>query len=239
MDIVFLGIITFLVSSISTIVGFGTGTIMVPILLSFLPLEETYLFVTVLQWFSGLWKVFLFGGKIKWPLVVRFGIPAIIGTVAGSILLFYLPKELLLRIFGGLLIGYAGFLIVNPDFVIEEGFWQQVVGGLSLGFLGGLFSIRGPIRSGFLSAFDLSKTTYIATSGAIGLLLDTVRIGIYFAGGMRLDEWLLSTLLILVPLSFLAAFYSRKIVKKIPQEKFRFVVAAVLALAGVRLMLFG
>lgn len=49
MDMVLIAILTFFASGIGTLTGFGTTTIMVPVLLSFVPLAEALLFVGIIH----------------------------------------------------------------------------------------------------------------------------------------------------------------------------------------------
>jgi len=78
---------------------------------------------------------------------------------------------------------------------------------------------------------------YIATAGAIGLLVDSTRIITYFIGGVMLPEMLWYGLLVFIPISFLGAQIAKRIVDKIPQNKFRTVIAIFLLLAGFKILL--
>ena len=236
MQILVLLLLTVIVSSISTVIGFGTGTIMVPILLTFLPLGQTYLLVGVLQLCSSIWKVWLFWPKVHWRLVLEFGIPAIIGTMLGATTLFYLPIALLYRLIGLLLISYVGFMFMFPFFMLPRSHALSIGLGFIVGFFGGLFGIRGPIRSAFLTAFNLPKREYICTSGVIGLGIDVVRLTIYLYHGMRLSQDLLVSLLLLIPFSLIAAVFSQGLVYALPQHKFRYIVLAMLFVVGCKFL---
>lgn len=235
--ILILLILIMFVSTLTTIVGFGTGTIMVPILLTFMPLAHTYLLVGFLQWFSSLWKTWLFWPHVRWHLMVPFGIPAVVGSAIGALTLFQLPPALLYRLFGVVLICYVIFLFVYPNFKLNHRVFRTIVGGLFLGFIGGLFGIRGPIRSAFLTAFDLPKEDYLCTSGVIGLLMDTTRLAIYLMGGMQMPFSLWLSLGILIPISLVAAQCAQKIVKRVPQDSFRHLIAIMLGLVGIKFLL--
>jgi len=100
-----------------------------------------------------------------------------------------------------------------------------------------MFGIGGAVRGMFLSAFDLPKAVYIATAGAIGLLVDSTRIITYFTGGATLPERLWWSLLILIPVSFVGAEIAKKVVDRIPQNRFRIVVAVFLLGVGVKLLI--
>jgi hypothetical protein len=95
----------------------------------------------------------------------------------------------------------------------------------------------GAVRSLFLSAFDLPKSVYIATGGAIALVIDTTRLTTYFLHGERLEKLILWGMLIFIPASFLGAKTAQLVVNKIPQKYFRVVVVVFLLLVAVKLLL--
>ena len=85
--------------------------------------------------------------------------------------------------------------------------------------------------------FDLPKAVYIATAGAIGLLVDSTRIITYFTGGATLSEELWWGLLLFIPVSFVGAQIAKRIVDRIPQDKFRTVIVFFLLLIGIKLVI--
>ncbi len=237
-QLLLLSLLVFVASGISNIAGFGTGTIMVPILLSFFPLQQSFLLAGSMQWFNSLWKMLGFIRHVRLDLLISFGLPSVLAAIIGATILFYLPQELLYRLIGVFLIIYVIILYINPQFKLQESLSVLITGGIVSGFIAGLFGIRGPIRGAFLTSFDLPKRQYIATSGAIGLLVDTARLITYVIGGMRLETYLRNSLIILIVVSLIAAYFAQKLIGKIPQERFRFVVAAFLCLAGLKLLIF-
>ncbi len=110
-------------------------------------------------------------------------------------------------------------------------------GGALSGFFAGMFGIGGAIRSMFLSAFNLPKAVYIATAGAIGLLVDSTRIITYFTGSVILPDELWWGLFLFIPISFVGAKFAKHIVDKIPQDRFRSVIAIFLLLIGIKLII--
>jgi hypothetical protein len=90
----------------------------------------------------------------------------------------------------------------------------------------------------FLAAFDLPKAVYIATAGAIGLIIDSGRLVTYWWEGAALSPRLLWGLLLFIPLSFVGAKIAERIVERIPQDRFRYVIAAFLCLVGLKLLFF-
>lgn len=238
MEIPLILAIVILASCVGTLTGFGISTIMIPVLLLFYPLPQTLLFVGIIHWFGDIWKLVLFRQGVRWKLIVSFGLAGIAAGIVGASLVFSIPGEVLSRILGVFLIVYVVYLFAKSAFRIKPSTTACVVGGGLSGFLAGIFGMGGAVRGMFLTAFDLPKAVYLATAGAIALIVDTTRLATYVAVGARLPSLLLWGLLVFVPASFLGARIAQLVVDKIPQAHFRKVVAAFLFLVGVKLLLF-
>lgn len=237
MDILLLAVLTVVASAIGTITGFGTSTMMVPVLVAFFPLPQALLLVGVIHWFGDVWKMLLFRGGARWRLVLLFGVPGILATVVGGMLVFQAPEGLLRQLLGAFLLAYVVFLFVKGRFKLPQTTATALAGGGLYGLFAGIFGVGGAVRGAFLTAYDLPKAVYIFTSGAIGLAVDTVRLGTYLAQGATLDDRLLWGLLLFIPASLAGAKLAKGVAERIPQERFRTVVAAVLALVALQLLL--
>lgn len=233
MDILLIALLTILASGIGTLTGFGTSTIMVPILLFFLPLPETLLLVGIIHWFGDIWKMLLFKKGFEWKLILSFGIPGILASFLGATIVFSASDALLSRLLGVFLIVYVLFLFLKPAFTIPKKVWTAGAGGALSGLFAGIFGVGGAVRSAFLSAFNLPKTTYIATVGAIAFAIDITRIGTYIANGTWLSERFVWALTLFIPVSLAGAWVAKKIVNRIPQKQFRIVIAVFLLVAGI------
>jgi len=237
-DIALIAVLTFFASGVGTLTGFGTSTIMVPVMASFFPLPMTLLFVGIIHWFGDIWKMVLFREGLRWDLILKFGVPGVAATMIAGTLMFRIDDEILSRVLGAALLGYVVFLLVKDQFKVPESTTTAVTGGALYGFSAGFFGIGGAVRGAFLAAFDLRKAVYIATAGAIGLAIDTGRIATYLWEGATLDSRLLWGMLVFVPLSFAGAKVAERIVDRIPQDHFRTVIAIFLGLVALKLLVF-
>ena len=237
MTVVLVALLTVVAGGVGTLTGFGTSTIMVPVLVMFFPLPETLLLVGIIHWFGDVWKIWLFKRGIRWRLWLAFGITGVLYSYWGALLSVAAPEELMKRILGGVLVGYVIFLFAKSSFELPATTAAAGIGGAASGFMAGIFGVGGAVRGAFLAAFDLDKAVYIATSGAIAIVIDTARIGQYIYGGARLGSELLWGMLLFIPASFVGAELAKGVVERIPQDKFRFVVAAFLMLAGLKLLI--
>lgn len=233
MEIVYITILTFIASMVGTMTGFGTSTIMVPVLLLFSPLSQTLLFVGIIHWFGDIWKILLFKKGLNWKLILGFGIPGIIASCIGASLTFQISEKILMKILGGFLLAYVIFIFLKPGYHLANSKNNMIAGGTLSGFFAGIFGMGGAVRATFLTAFDLPKAMYIATAGSIALLIDSTRIITYLKGGTRLDPMLLWGMIVFIPVSFFGAKIAKKIVSHIPQKSFRLFITIFLALIGL------
>jgi uncharacterized protein len=137
------------------------------------------MFVGIIHWFGDIWKLTLFREGIRWDLILKFGVPGIAATVVAGLIVFQLPEELLSRVLGAALLAYVAFILIKSNFEIPETTSIALTGGTLYGFTAGIFGIGGAVRGAVLSAFNLPKSVYIATSGAIGLAIDSGRLAAY------------------------------------------------------------
>lgn len=235
-DIVLLVLLTLLGSGIGTVTGFGTSTIMVPVMLFFFPLPITLLFAGLIHWFGDIWKMLFFRSGIRWRLLLLFGATGLVASYIGASLILTIPEEMLSRSLGLFLLIYVGWLTIKPQWQLPERNTTALVGGTLSGFFAGLFGVGGAVRGAFLSAYNLPKDVYLFTSGAIALVVDSTRLVTYWSEGVRLPELLLWALLAGIPASLLGAYIAKMVVAHISQERFRLVIAVFLALVALKLL---
>jgi len=118
-----------------------------------------------------------------------------------------------------ILAGFLGVLQVSER--IRVGKNSASIVGLASGFFGGLAGEQGGIRSVALLNFDIEKETFIATATATGLIVDAVRMPIYFLTQPSLVVQFLS-ILILSTLTVIAGTSAGNIVlKRMPEKSFK------------------
>ncbi len=236
-EILSITVVSFIANCVGTISAFGVGTIMTPILLLFLPFSQTILLVCGVHWFHDVFKMSFFRAGIDWRLFMYFGIPTVVATFFGALLVTPEQSMVLTSLMGLFLIFSVAIMHVIENFQIPNNWVTSMIGGLLSGFFAGIFGIRGAVRSVFMAAFDLHKVTFIGTTGAISLVLDSTRMAVYLWDGIRLDAPLYWGFALFVPASFLGAYLGSRVVHRIPQHNFRAVVSVFLVVVGIKLLL--
>ena len=84
MEYVIICLVAFLTSILTFFSGFGLGTILMPVLALFFPIELAIALTGVVHFFNNIFKLFLVGNKANKSVLIRFGIPAIIAAYIGA-----------------------------------------------------------------------------------------------------------------------------------------------------------
>jgi len=239
MDIFLIAILSLVASGVGTITGFGSATIMVPLLLFAYSLPETLLLSGIVHWFGNLWKIGFFWSGIRFKLILSFGIPGLILTWFGASLVGNISQEILTPILGATLMLYTIFIYFNQSYKLPANNFVAFSGGAISGFMCGILGVGGAIRGALLSAFDLPKAVYIATAGFIGLIIDTGRLIRYVTDGTTISSLPLWSIPIFITASFIGALLAKQVVDKIPQQKFRLVVMVFLFAVALRYIFVG
>ena len=229
-------LLTLVASGIGTVTGFGTSTIMIPVLTLFMPMPIALLFVGIIHLCGDIWKVLLFKKGLLWNLILGFGLSGIIASFLGASLSLQAPDLPFKRMLGAFLILYVIFLFLKRDWALPKTQGTAVCGGLLSGLFAGFFGVGGAVRGAFLTAFNLPKEVYIFTSGLIALFIDVTRVSRYVWGGTRMEAGLLYSLIVCIPISFAGAYLAKRFLNRLPQKSFRMFVGFFLALVGIMLL---
>jgi len=236
---ILLCLLTLAASGIGTAAGFGTSTVMIPLMALFVPIPIALLFVGIIHLFGDAWKVLLFKRGLDWKLILGFGLAGIAASFLGASLSLHAQALPLKRVLGAFLILYVLYLITKREWALPKTYSTAVCGGLLSGLFAGFFGVGGAVRGASLMAFNLPKEVYIFTSGLIALFIDVTRVSRYIWGGTRLQQDLLFALIFSIPASFVGAYIAKRFLDRLPQKAFRIFVGLFLALVGAKLLIWG
>lgn len=251
MELLLVCLVALLASGLTLFSGFGLGTLLLPVFGLFFPLEWAIAMTAIVHFLNNLFKLALFRKYVSKDILLRFGLPAIAGALAGAGLLQVLqqPAALFTYSLAGhnyeiiplkLAIGLLMIVFALFELLPSLKKWTVPVrflplGGLLSGFFGGLSGHQGALRSAFLMRLQLGRDVFIATGIAIACMIDISRLGIYAgrmeaAGQIRAD-WVAAATLS----AFAGAWIGNRLVKKITIATLQFMVA--LFIIGFALLL--
>src|SRR3989344_1767762 len=107
MEVLFF-IAAFFSEIIGTVAGFGSSTIFLPLTLLFFDFKTELVLVALMHIFGNIGRISFFKHGLDKRILLIFGIPSIVLTLAGALLVSYLPQDILKGLLGVFLIAYTG-----------------------------------------------------------------------------------------------------------------------------------
>jgi uncharacterized membrane protein YfcA len=253
MEIAIIALAAFLASGLTLFSGFGLGTLLMPVVAIFFPLDMAISITAMVHFTNNIFKLVLVGSGAHKATLLKFGVPAIIAALGGAVLLGWLsdlrplweyalagrtfqimPVKLIV---GVLIIGFVA-LESSPSFAaikLDQKFLP--LGGCVSGFFGGLSGHQGALRSMFLIKAGLSKEQFIATGVVLAVMVDFSRLLIYGweARAARGEvDWYLVVVATLA--AFAGAFIGSRLVRKITIHSIQVIVSILLVVVALGLM---
>ena len=176
-----LALLSFFAGGLTLFTGFGLSTILLPVFVIFFPVAIAVPSTAVVHFINNFYKLFIYFKQINTRILIRFGLPALLASIAGAFLLQKLSSnERNLEILLGILIILISFMEMFPAIRnLKIGIKWAPLGGVISGFFGGLSGHQGLFRSAFLVKSGLSKNSFIATGVGIAVLVDITRLSVY------------------------------------------------------------
>lgn len=219
---------------IASLAGFGIGSVITPLLAAKLGMKLAVAAVAIPHVIGTAVRFWFLRREIDRRVMLSFGLTSAIGGLAGALLHNWIGGRALAFILAALLIfaGVTGLLGIDLRFGRKTA-WAA--GGLS-GLLGGLVGNQGGIRAGAMMGFDVRKEAFIATSTAVALFVDGVRVPVYLftQGRELLSIW---PLVLGATIAVVAGtLLGRLILGRLSEERFRRVVSALVLALGISML---
>ena len=254
MDMLLIAATALLASCLTFFSGFGLGTLLMPVIALFFPVDIAIGITALVHLANNLFKLGIVGLRANGPVVLRFGVPALCAAFGGAFVLDALShmQPLLeyaiagrqfqlmpVKLVVGLLIILFVLLELSPRCknLAFNRKWLPV-GGVVSGFFGGLSGNQGALRSMFLLKAGLDSSQYIATGVVIAVLVDLSRLSVYGWSITQpgvFDDWRL--LLVATLSAFAGALAGRLLLQKVTIQHIRQLVSVLLAMVGCGLIL--
>ncbi len=220
--------------AVAAISGFGIGSILTPLLAVRLGTKVAVAAVSVPHVAGTALRFFLMRKSLDRRILVTFGIASAFGGLIGALLNNWIGGRILTIILAVLLIfsGIVGLLGIALRFSRRTAY---AAGALS-GVLGGLVGNQGGIRAGAMFGFEVPKEAFVATSTAVGLIVDGARVPVYLftQGEALLRIWPLIAITTAAVIAGTVA--GRAALGKLNEETFRRVVSGLIAALGIWLL---
>ena len=242
-----------LASCLTFFSGFGLGTLLMPVVALFLPVEVAIAVTAIVHLANNLFKLALVGKKADRSVLWRFGAPAVLAALIGAWLLNALSGlptlfeyQWLGRAFAvsavkfiiGVLILAFVWLELSPR-LAKMSFDARYLplGGALSGFFGGLSGHQGAFRSMFLLKSGLDSQRFIATGVVLAVLVDVSRMLVYgwnFSANTVTIQWAMVLSASLA--AFVGAYLGAQLLHKVTLRTIQRLVSVLLVLIGLGLV---
>lgn len=216
---------------VGTVSGFGSSILFVPVASLFFPFKTVLGITAVFHVFSNLSKIVFFREGVNKSIAIKLGIPAIIFVIIGAFLTTKIEVNNLQLIMDILLPCVAFYLLINFNKNLKQNNKNLYTGGAISGLLAGLTGTGGAIRGITLTAFNLTKNIFIATSALIDLGVDACRSVIYVSNGYFEKQYVI-LIPFLIGVSIVGSYTGKLILKHTSEKLFRYIVLVVIILTS-------
>jgi hypothetical protein len=218
----------------------GIGILAVPLLALIFPAKASTGLLLPMLAFADLFAVGYYHRHTQWNHIIKLLPPALVGIIAGSIIIRHIENVHLQPIIGIIVIS---MLALN--------YWRKKRDGqevnipshwsfaLTIGFLAGLTTqlanAAGPLIIIYLLAMRLEKYKFIGTCAWYFLILNWLKIPLFIWDG-RITAESIKIDIIIFPLIVVGAVTGIFILKRIPQKWFNIVIQILVLTAAIKLI---
>lgn len=234
-----LAIVAALAGAVASVVGFGIGSLLTPLLavrvgtqLAVAAISIPHLFATALRF----WRL---RAHIDRRVLVSFGVTSAAGGLVGALFHSFATNRALAIVFGCILIFVGTSELTGLARRMRFSGPVAWIAGAVSGVFGGLVGNQGGIRSAALLGFDVEKQAFVATATAIGLVVDAARMPVYFATQWREISGIWPLVLIATVGALAGTLLGVPLLRRIPENLFRRIVAVILVLLGIYMLTTG
>jgi uncharacterized protein len=184
-------IVAVLSGATASVVGFGIGSLMTPLLAVRFGTATAVALVTLPHAAATAVRCWRLRAHVDRMALARFGLLSAAGALAGAFIYTRLGPGALTRVLGALLVLTSAAQLTGWTSRWEPHGPLVALLGLVSGFFGGIAGNQGGLRSAALTAFGLSPLRLVATATATGLLVDAARTPVYlwYSGYELLPLW--------------------------------------------------
>lgn len=175
----------------ASIAGFGIGSLLTPFIATRIGVPAAVAVVAVPHAVATAFRGWRLRAAIDWRVMRSFGVASGIGGVAGALLYTRFSSRTLTLVLGLLLVTTAVMTLADVARRWHPGGAASQALGVLSGLFGGVAGNQGGLRAAALLSFALTPAAFVATSTAVGVIVDAARLPIYLlrAGSGLLALW--------------------------------------------------
>ncbi|MEX2177300.1 MAG: TSUP family transporter [Gemmatimonadaceae bacterium] len=172
-------LVAILSAATAAVAGFGIGSLLTPLIAVRFGMPVAVAVVAVPHLIATALRCWRLRRSIDWSVMRSFGVLSALGGMAGALAYTRFSSRALTLLLGALLLATAIVTLSNLTLRWRASGGAASALGLLSGFFGGAAGNQGGLRSAALLTFSLSPLAFVATSTAVGIIVDAARLPFY------------------------------------------------------------
>jgi uncharacterized protein len=219
--------------------GFGgLGALLTPLLALVLPVASAVGVLLPMLMVGDVFAVYMYWKEWDLNLIKRMMPAGIVGALAGTFLLSWLPPDglrIVLGIFVLVLVAYKFLSDRIQAIRYESRPWHAPAAGLLSGIASGMFNYGGPAVSSYLLLQKLKARPFIATTAIYFALLNLIKVpGFLYTGVLNLP--LLFSLWWVFPFIPVGIWVARMLLTRLSPSAFEWIIIVLLIFSSLWLL---
>ncbi len=219
-------------STLAAVSGFGGAAVLLPVLVATFGMREAIPILTVAQLVGNGSRVWFNRRELDWPVVTWFALGGIPLALIGGMLFARAPLTFLTRLLGLFLILVVVWRHLRPKTSSKPPAWSFALIGAGASFLSALLGSVGPLMAPFFLAYGLVKGAYIGTEALSTVVMHVFKL-IAYRHSSILPAHAVIVGLAIGPVMILGSYLGKRIVDRLPERIFVWIIEATLLMAGV------
>lgn len=188
--------------------------------------------------------VFFYRRTVVWKHLFSLVPWILLGVLAGYFVLRFSDNEQLKVMLGYLIIALNLFQIVKDYFgskidnALPSSLWFIGLMGVLAGFATMIGNVAGTVMAIYLLAHRLPKNEFVGTGAWFYLFVNVIKVPFYISLGM-ITSSSFTVNLIAIPAVAIGAYIGIKVLPRIPQQMFKWIILALGTLGAMRLIVSG
>jgi uncharacterized membrane protein YfcA len=228
-------ILGFVAGTIGGIIGFGSSIMLMPALVLMYGPRTAVPLMAVTAFITNASRVVLWWREVDWRACAAYSVTAIPAAALGAKTLVTIPPRLADGVLG------AFFIVMIParrwlaDRGLRIGLAQLAAAGAAIGYATGIVASTGPINTPFFLAYGLTKGAFVGTEALGSLGMYAAKAIAFRSFGVLPDAVIVQALVIGTSL-MAGSFLSKRLLLRLPAERFYLLMEAVLLVAGLTML---
>ena len=228
----------FVASMLAAVAGFGGAAVLLPLLVPIFGVREAIPILTVAQLLGNLSRAWFNQRELDLRVVGWFALTGVPAALVGGFLFASAPLPFLTRLLGIFLISVVVYRRAGRSSAMRIPLRGFAIVGAVFSFLSALLGSVGPIMIPFFLAYGLVKGALIGTEALATVVMHVTKL-IAYGSTAVLTRHSITVGLGLGVIMIFGSLIGKKILDRLPERIFVFLIEATLLVAGLRFLIYG